>query len=200
MRHESVWTATADRSDFPRLQEGHGRRCRGSGGGGLVRLTTALLVRRAGAGAVAVVEAGRLGASTTGQTTRKVTSQHGWVYARLVNRHGEERARMHPELARRRAYLHPLRWTSLGLSLIGAMQIGMPVVCLAATETVEAVPPEAGLLSTNLDVLVAGLRDLVTDPERTTRMGKAAREYAMTRYGLVRFLADWDQLLTGLAR
>ena len=34
---------------------------------------------------------------------------------------------MHAELARRRLYLHPIRWTSLGLSLIEAMQLGMPV-------------------------------------------------------------------------
>jgi Glycosyl transferases group 1 len=106
--------------------------------------------------------------------------------------------RLHPELARRRAYVHPLRWTSLGLSLIEAMQIGMPVVCLAATEAVEAVPPEAGVLSTNIDVLVAGLRDLIADPARATSMGKAAREYALTRFGLARFLADWDELLADL--
>ena len=31
---------------------------------------------------------------------------------------------MHAELARRRVYLHPMRWTSLGLSLIEAMQLG----------------------------------------------------------------------------
>jgi hypothetical protein len=108
--------------------------------------------------------------------------------------------RLHPELARRRAYVHPLRWTSLGLSLIEAMQIGMPVVCLAATEAVEAVPPEAGFLSTNLDVLVDGLRRLVEEPELAAGMGKQAREYALRRFGLDRFLADWDRVLAELAR
>ena len=58
-------------------------------------------------------------------------------------------AQMHAELARRRVYLHPVRWTSLGLSLLEAMHLGMPVVGLAATEAVEAVPAEAGVLSTN---------------------------------------------------
>src|SRR5205823_709041 len=33
---------------------------------------------------------------------------------------------MHAALARRRVYLHPFRWTSLGLSLIEAMHLGMP--------------------------------------------------------------------------
>lgn len=108
--------------------------------------------------------------------------------------------RLHPELARRRAYLHLPRWTSLGLSLIEAMQIGMPVVCLAATEAVEAVPPDAGVLSTNLDALVAGLRELVAEPELAARMGKQAREHAMRRYGLGRFLADWDRVLDAVSR
>jgi hypothetical protein len=103
--------------------------------------------------------------------------------------------RLHPELARRRVYVHTPRWTSLGLSLIEAMQIGMPMVCLAATEAVEAVPPEAGVLSTNLDVLTACLRQLIAEPELAVRMGKQAREHALRRYGLARFLADWDEVL-----
>ena len=37
-------------------------------------------------------------------------------------------------MARRRLYLHPVRWTSLGLSLLEAMHLGMPVVALATTE------------------------------------------------------------------
>ena len=48
--------------------------------------------------------------------------------------------RLHAEMARRRAYLHPVRWTSLGLSLLEAMHLGLPVVALATTEVVEAVP------------------------------------------------------------
>ena len=61
--------------------------------------------------------------------------------------------RLHDEMARRRVYLHPIRWTSLGLSLIEAMHLGMPVVALATTEAAEAVPPAAGVLSTRVDRL-----------------------------------------------
>ncbi|WP_345564248.1 glycosyltransferase family 4 protein [Nonomuraea rosea] len=103
---------------------------------------------------------------------------------------------MHAELARRRVYLHPYRWTSLGLALIEAMTLGLPVVALAATEAVEAVPPEAGVLSTRVDVLAGALHDFVADPERASQAGKAARAAALARYGLGRFLADWDRLLT----
>ena len=107
---------------------------------------------------------------------------------------------MHAALARRRAYLHPFRWTSLGLSLIEAMQIGMPVVALATTEAVEAVPPGAGVLSTSKEHLRSRLRELLADPAGAAEMGKRAREAALARYGLRRFLADWDRLLARIVR
>ncbi|WP_106401128.1 glycosyltransferase [Actinocorallia populi] len=103
--------------------------------------------------------------------------------------------RMHELLACRRVYLHPFRWTSLGLSLIEAMYLGMPVVALAATEAVEAVPPGAGVVSTNPDVLAQAVRRLVHDRDEAAALGKAGREAALDRYGLCRFLADWDVVL-----
>ncbi|HEX4724754.1 MAG TPA: glycosyltransferase [Pseudonocardiaceae bacterium] len=102
---------------------------------------------------------------------------------------------LHTEMARRRCYLHPIRWTSLGLSLIEAMHLGMPVVGLATTEAVEAVPPDAGVLSTSVDRLVAALRDLANQPGWARQLGKHARETALARYGLARFLSDWDRLI-----
>jgi hypothetical protein len=95
-------------------------------------------------------------------------------------------------LARRRVYLHLNRWTSLGLSLITAMLLGMPVVVLETTEAARAVPPEAGARSTDVDELVRAARLLVDDGEEATRRGRLAREAALKRYGLERFLAEWD--------
>jgi hypothetical protein len=103
--------------------------------------------------------------------------------------------RMHDELARRRAYVHPLRWTSLGLSLLEAMHLGMPVVALATTEAHEAVPPHAGVCSTDVDRLVRELRALVAEPERARALGAAGRAHVLDRYGLDRFLSDWDAVL-----
>jgi len=104
-------------------------------------------------------------------------------------------SRMQAEIARRRAYLHLCRWTSLGLSLIEAMAMGMPVVVLAATEAVAAVPPDAGVLATRVETLLDGARRFVAEPETARRIGARAREAAQARYGLDRFLADWDRLL-----
>lgn len=104
-------------------------------------------------------------------------------------------ARMHAELARRRLYLHLMRWTSLGLSLLEAMHLGMPVVVLGTTEAAEAVPPEAGVVSTRVEVLRDAAVRFLHDRDWAAHTGKAARAAALSRYGLDRFLGDWDRLL-----
>jgi len=108
-------------------------------------------------------------------------------------------ARLHDELARRRVYLHPIRWTSLGLTLLEAMHLGMPVVALATTEVAEAVPPAAGVVSNRVESLRRGLRELVQDPDHARECGLWARDAALDRYGIDRFLADWDTTLEEVA-
>lgn len=51
-------------------------------GGGIVGITTALLLQERGLDVV-LVEAGRLGAGVSGHTTAKVSSQHGLKYSTL---------------------------------------------------------------------------------------------------------------------
>ncbi len=104
-------------------------------------------------------------------------------------------ARLHAEMARRRLYVHPIRWTSLGLSLLEAMHLGMPVVALATTEVPEAVPEAAGVVSTRVDVLADAMRRWVADPGEALERGRAARAAALDRYGLERFLSRWDEVL-----
>ncbi len=106
---------------------------------------------------------------------------------------------MHAELARRRVYLHPMRWTSLGLSLIEAMQLGLPIVAVAATEAVEAVPAAAGVVSTDPQRLHAAFRTFLHEPAAARAAGVAARAAALERYGLARFLREWDELLARTA-
>ena len=118
-----------------------------------------------------------------------------------VRTHGEvPQHRLHGEMARRRVYLHPVRWTSLGLTLIEAMLLGMPVVALATLEVPDAVPAEAGVVSNHPDVLTAALRRFVDDPEAARMAGKAARAAALERFGLARFLSDWTALFSEVTR
>ena len=104
-------------------------------------------------------------------------------------------AQLHDAMARRRVYLHPVRWTSLGLSLIEAMHLGMPIVALATTEVPAAVPPTAGVVSNRIDVLEAALKRFMFDRTAARRAGIAARTAALAHHGLGRFLADWNRLL-----
>jgi hypothetical protein len=96
-------------------------------------------------------------------------------------------------MARRRAYLHLNRWTSLGLSLLQAMMLGMPVLVLDTTEASRAVPPAAGALSCDLDELRRTAANLLADPDAARACGEIARRAALERYPLDRFLARWDE-------
>lgn len=118
----------------------------------------------------------------------------------LVVHEDVPQAGLHDRLGRHRAYFHPYRWTSLGLSLIEAMLIGLPVLALAATEAPAAVPREAGLTSSDPEALRAQALRWMDDPIEARGRGLAARDHARAVYALPRFLADWDLLLKETTR
>lgn len=132
-----------------------------------------------------------------GMKTDRLTAVHGLEQVRVQ---GDLRTEaLHAALARRRVFLHPFRWSSLGLALLEAMHLGMPVVALETTEAGRAVPPDAGAISNDLTALAAATRALIEDPERAARAGAVAREAALARYGLARFHRDWDEVLGDLS-
>ena len=99
-------------------------------------------------------------------------------------------------MAQFRFYFHPVRYTSLGLALIEAMMLGMPIVGLATTEMPTVIQDGvSGCVDTRVDRLVQAMRALIADPALAQRWGRAAREAALARFGIERFAADWDRLL-----
>ena len=91
-RHSSVWIDTSpDPPELPRLEEPVSTDVAVIGGG-IVGITTALLLKEAGA-RVVLLEAGRLAGGVTARTTAKVSSQHGMIYARLRSQLGPDGAR-----------------------------------------------------------------------------------------------------------
>ena len=95
LKRTSLWLDTAPESDFPRLDRPRSVDVAVLGGG-MVGISTALLLKRAGM-TVAIVEADRVGAGVTGYTTAKLSSLHGLTYARLSSSFGEDGARAHGE-------------------------------------------------------------------------------------------------------
>ncbi len=107
---------------------------------------------------------------------------------------------LHERLATSRVYLHPYRWTSLGLALLEAMALGMPVLALSSTEAPEAVPHGAGVVSNDVRRLRGQALRWLADPDEARHVGRIARRHVLDRYGLDRFHADWDRVLKEVAR
>ena len=105
--------------------------------------------------------------------------------------------------ARYRFLFNPIRYTSMGLAVIEAMMIGMPIVALATTEMVTAIEHgESGYIDTNPAALVMYMRELLRDPALARQLGANARRRARERFGIDRFCADWNAALanvTGMA-
>ncbi|HWI13873.1 MAG TPA: glycosyltransferase family 4 protein [Burkholderiales bacterium] len=97
--------------------------------------------------------------------------------------------------ARYRFFFNPIRWTSLGLAVVEAMMVGMPVIGLATTEMVTVIQNgESGYVDTRVDRLVAHMQRLIDDPQEARRLGLNARRYAQERFGIERFVKDWMQV------
>lgn len=135
-----------------------------------------------------------------GMQVHNVPQRCGIPGDRIATHEDLPQRRMHELLAARRVYVHPYRWTSLGLALLEAMQLGMPVVALAATEAIEAVPPDAGVVSTRLELLTAAVREFLSDVDSARAAGHAARTAALKRYPLDRFLTEWNGMLREVTR
>lgn len=95
-------------------------------------------------------------------------------------------------LARYRYFFSPIRYASLGLSLVEAMLCGVPVVGFATTELPTVITNgENGYVDTRPDRLLAVTRQLVAEPDLARAWGAAGRDTALERFGMGRFISDW---------
>lgn len=99
-----------------------------------------------------------------------------------------------------RFYYHPLRFTSLGLALIEAMLVGLPVVGLATTELVTVIDNGVnGFIETDPTRLLEPMRMLLADPGEARRIGRAGQRVAQERFDIRRFARDWEETLAFVA-
>jgi hypothetical protein len=100
---------------------------------------------------------------------------------------------LHARLAEYRFLFSPMRATSLPLAVIEALTIGLPVVALATTEIPMVIEDGlTGFVSNDVDTLIRRMRQLLADRELALELGQNARELAMHRFGLDRFVNDWN--------
>ncbi len=90
---KSLWKMTADMPSFPKLTEDIKTDVLVIGGG-ICGILTAYFLKQKGID-YTLVEKGRLCDITTGNTTAKITFQHGLIYDKLLKSEGKEKAHMY---------------------------------------------------------------------------------------------------------
>ncbi|MGE5491370.1 MAG: glycosyltransferase [Actinomycetota bacterium] len=104
-------------------------------------------------------------------------------------------------ISRYRFYFHPIRWTSLGLSVLEAMMVGLPVIGLATTELATVIRNgESGWIDTDVDCLVAHMGRLIANPDEAFELGLGARKAAEQRFNIHRFVDDWLRVFDEVTR
>jgi glycosyltransferase involved in cell wall biosynthesis len=94
-----------------------------------------------------------------------------------------------------RFFFNPIRYTSLGLSIIEAMMVGLPIVGFATTELVSVINSgDNGFISLNPDELIKHMKLLLKSPELARRVGERGKAYAERRFAISRFASDWEAL------
>jgi len=77
------------------------------------------------------------------------------------------------------------------------MVSGLPIVALATTEMATVIRNDvSGYADTNPRELERCMRMLLHDRALAQRLGEAARRYALERFSIKRFVADWQAVLT----
>jgi hypothetical protein len=107
-----------------------------------------------------------------------------------------EHAQLPAFASRYRFLFSPIRYSSLGLAVIEAMMVGLPVVALATAEMATVIENGvSGYADTNLATLVERMRLLLREPGLARDLGDGARRRARERFSIERFSADWNAAL-----
>ncbi|HEY8520962.1 MAG TPA: glycosyltransferase family 4 protein [Gammaproteobacteria bacterium] len=139
----------------------------------------------------------RLGADVLAVVRERVPLEVVGMESERIGGLGEASHAELPMLAaRHRFFFHPIRYTSLGLAVCEAMLLGVPVVALATTEMTTVITNGvSGFVDTRIDVLVDAMRRLLADGREARRLGANARRTAQERFGIGRFISDWNAAL-----
>lgn len=139
----------------------------------------------------------RLGADVYSAMRQKVPLDHVGMGADGPGGLGEvQHGQLPAFMAQYRFFFHPARYTSLGLAVIEAMMVGVPVVGLATTELSAVVENgKSGYVDTNPDALAERMGELLRDHRLAREVGAEGRKRALERFSIARFVRDWNAVL-----
>lgn len=139
----------------------------------------------------------RLGVDIFQQVQSKIPLDLVGMDAKSLNGLGEVHHALLPEFASHyRFFFHPVRYTSLGLAVCEAMMVGLPIVGLATTELATVIENGVtGYIDTNINRLIERMQELIADPVQARQLSQNVKEYARSRFGIQRFIQDWDSVL-----
>ncbi len=102
-------------------------------------------------------------------------------------------------IASYRFFFNPIRYTSLGLAVIEAMMIGLPIVGLATTEMATLVENGvSGFVSTDVGMLAEVMRMLLANPVEARKLGEQGRRVARERFSIERFAREWEDAFSAV--
>lgn len=147
----------------------------------------------------------RLGYDVFNEAKNQIPLDLVGMGAEAIGGLGEVRHAELPAFAARYRFLfNPIRYTSMGLAVIEAMMVGLPIVALATTEMVTVIRDgENGFIDTDARRLAERMRILLQDRNLAGQLGARARRTALERFNIERFVADWNDAfaqVTGLWR
>jgi len=96
-------------------------------------------------------------------------------------------------ISKYRFFFNPIRYTSLGLSVLEAMMIGMPVVGLATTELAVVIQNTvSGYIHTDINYLADKMKNLLQNKTLAKKIGSAGKKIAMEHYNITQFITEWE--------
>src|SRR5690606_30799289 len=136
----------------------------------------------------------RLGRDVFERASREVPIDLVGMQSEELGGMGERTSAELLELERHyRFHFSPIRYSSLGLAICEAMMLGMPIVGLATTELATVIENgRSGYIDTNVGRLIDCMHELLENPEEARALGDGAREVAIERFGMSRFVGDWN--------
>lgn len=105
---------------------------------------------------------------------------------------------LHPQLpefiTKYRFFFNPIRYTSHGLAVCEAMMLGLPVIGMATTEMPVVIQNNVnGFIHTNIDALVAKMKELLSNKQHAIELGVNGRKTALEHYNIKKFTHNWEQ-------